>query len=235
MIGVIDPAQEYKFVERAAAAFEPAGSRSSNRTGLCWMTIARECIRPPLTRSPILTLTMLHPRSLLSFARSNIPRSRSRRSRSSPESDNPDLLRLQSVFGAKLSGGVPRLRLSKFGGRDQIQNVPLPFSSAPILVSWPPMAWEQSDTPPGSTPKVCWPRPSCRLWRDARCCTGQLSHMSRSPGRHSSREGGKARSRPVKSNTARRPSIGHRIGSGNASHAAWALANSVAAARSARR
>jgi hypothetical protein len=47
------------------------------------MTIARERIQPPLTRSPILTLTTSHPRSLLSIARSNIARSRSRGSRSS--------------------------------------------------------------------------------------------------------------------------------------------------------
>ena len=47
------------------------------------MTIARYRIRPPLTRSPILTLTISHRRRLLSIARSNIAQSRSRRSRSS--------------------------------------------------------------------------------------------------------------------------------------------------------
>jgi hypothetical protein len=46
-------------------------------------TIARERTWRSLTRSPILILTMSHPRSLLSIARSNIARSRSRRSRSS--------------------------------------------------------------------------------------------------------------------------------------------------------
>src|ERR1700722_19419321 len=45
--------------------------------------MARERTRPPLTRSPILILTTSHPRSLLSIARSNIVRSRSRRPRSS--------------------------------------------------------------------------------------------------------------------------------------------------------
>src|ERR1700733_13893191 len=53
------------------------------RPFFCSTTIARERIRPPLTRSPILISTMSHPRSLLSIARSNIARSRSRRSRSS--------------------------------------------------------------------------------------------------------------------------------------------------------
>src|SRR5260221_235729 len=46
-------------------------------------TIAHDGTRPPLTRSPILTFTTSHPRSLLSMARSNIARSRSRPSRSS--------------------------------------------------------------------------------------------------------------------------------------------------------
>lgn len=57
----------------------------SNRTGrlvFCWITIARVRNSPPATRSPILIFTRSQPRNLLSIARSNSARSRSRCCRS---------------------------------------------------------------------------------------------------------------------------------------------------------
>ena len=81
MVGVIDPARKDKLVQRAAAVFEPGqnaaagGFEEFELNGwplFCWTTIARDRTRPPLTMSPILTLTTSHPRNLQSIARSNI-------------------------------------------------------------------------------------------------------------------------------------------------------------------
>lgn len=58
-----------------------ASAMISNCTGrpvFCWMTVARLRIVPPLTRSPMRSLTRSHPRNLLSIARSKRARSRSR-------------------------------------------------------------------------------------------------------------------------------------------------------------
>jgi hypothetical protein len=65
---------------------ESARLLSSNWTGrpvFCCTTVALARTRPPLTRSPIRTMTTAQPRSLLSMARSNRARSPSRPSRSS--------------------------------------------------------------------------------------------------------------------------------------------------------
>ena len=85
MIGMIDPAWKDEVVERAAAAFEPCQNTAASGFEKLELNGSAGLLRtrPPLTRSPILTLTTSHPRSLLSIARSNIARSRIRRSRSS--------------------------------------------------------------------------------------------------------------------------------------------------------
>lgn len=53
-------------------------SNCTGRPVFCWITVAQFRRDPPLTRSPIRILTRLHPRSLLSIARSNRTRSRIR-------------------------------------------------------------------------------------------------------------------------------------------------------------
>ena len=88
---LVGPAREDKIVKCPAPALQPfqdARPRwlEQNCTGLpvfCWTVMARGLTRPPLTRSPMRTLTRSQPRSLLSIARSKSARSRSLRSRSS--------------------------------------------------------------------------------------------------------------------------------------------------------
>ncbi len=75
----IEPAISRKRL--SVSIFDIYSLRLSNWTGLpvfCWITIARERTRPPLTRSPILIFTTSQPLSLLSIARSNTARSRNR-------------------------------------------------------------------------------------------------------------------------------------------------------------
>ena len=111
MVGMIIPAREGVVIERASSAFEPSEYTATGQLEEFELNGPARFLldydgsgrtRPPLTRSPILILTMSHPRSLLSIARSNIARSRSRRSRSSqnrwPRPVGPSTLVLAPCF-----------------------------------------------------------------------------------------------------------------------------------------
>ncbi len=91
--------------------------------------MARCLTRPPLTRSPMRTLTRSQPRSLLSIAMSNIARSRTRRSRSSQKRIAQTCCGLSVRFAPSFRPAFQGLRSLKPGSYSECPITFLPAGS----------------------------------------------------------------------------------------------------------
>ena len=131
MIGMIDPAWKDEVVERAAAAFKPRQNTAASRFeelelngSACFLLNDDRACTNPATAGEIADLDFndVAPRSLLSIARSNIARSRRRRSRSSQN------LMAQTCCG--FSARLPPSFRPTFHGRRSL--APGSYSECPI-------------------------------------------------------------------------------------------------------